>query len=107
WGLGQGIIAFIAALILRHPTAGWRPAAWHPEKRAAVVQSKVNYSWNQTLARPEFYLLYAMFFFACAGGLIATGNLSQIAKSLHVSDAKIWGLAIVPLTATLCSRSEE
>ena len=44
-----------------------------------------------------------MFFFACAGGLIATANLSQIAKSLHVSDAKIWGLAIVPLTATLTS----
>jgi OFA family oxalate/formate antiporter-like MFS transporter len=44
-----------------------------------------------------------MFFFACAGGLIATGNLSQIAKSLNVSDAKVWGLAIVPLTATLAS----
>jgi OFA family oxalate/formate antiporter-like MFS transporter len=44
-----------------------------------------------------------MFFFACAGGLIATGNLSQIAKSLAVSDAKVWGLAIVPLTATLAS----
>jgi OFA family oxalate/formate antiporter-like MFS transporter len=44
-----------------------------------------------------------MFFFATAGGLIATANLSQIAKSLHVSEAKIWGLAIVPLTATLTS----
>jgi OFA family oxalate/formate antiporter-like MFS transporter len=102
WGIGQGMIAFIAALILRHPPAGWRPAGWDHGKRA-VVQSKVNYSWTQTLARPEFYLLYAMFFFACAGGLIATGNLSQIAKSLKVSDAKIWGLAIVPLTATFTS----
>jgi OFA family oxalate/formate antiporter-like MFS transporter len=44
-----------------------------------------------------------MFFFACAGGLIATANLSQIAKALHVSDAKVWGLAIVPLTVTLTS----
>jgi hypothetical protein len=44
-----------------------------------------------------------MFSFACAGGLIATGNLSQIAKSLHVSDAQVWGLAIVPLAATLTS----
>jgi len=44
-----------------------------------------------------------MFFFACAGGLIATANLSQIAKSLHVSDAKVLGLAIVPLTVTLTS----
>ena len=102
WGLGQGIVAFVAAAILRHPPDGWVPAHWHHAKHA-VVQSKVNYSWTQTLARPEFYLLYAMFFFACAGGLIATGNLSQIAKSLKVSDVKVWGLAIVPLTATLTS----
>jgi OFA family oxalate/formate antiporter-like MFS transporter len=106
WGIAQGMVAFLTALILRHPPAGWIPAGW--EQRAkhihkAVVQSEVNYSWMQTLRRPEFYLLYAMFFFACSGGLIATGNLSQIAKSLHVSDAKVWGLAIVPLTATLAS----
>lgn len=103
WGVGQGIVAFVAALILRHPPAHWIPAGWHHEKRPAVAQSRVNFNWTQTLGRPEFYLLYAMFFFACAGGLIATGNLSQIAKSLKVSDARIWGLAIVPLAATLCS----
>jgi OFA family oxalate/formate antiporter-like MFS transporter len=103
WGLGQGIIAFLAAMVLRHPPAGWRPLNWHVAKRPAVLQSKVNYSWTQTLGRPEFYLLYAMFFFACAGGLIATANLSQIAKALKVSDAKVWGMAIVPLTATLTS----
>src|SRR5208283_1195313 len=103
WGIGQGIVAFVAALILRHPPAHWAPAGWHHEKRVAVAQSRMNFNWIQTLGRPEFYLLYAMFFFACAGGLIATGNLSQIAKSLKVGDAKIWGLAIVPLTATLCS----
>lgn len=44
-----------------------------------------------------------MFFFACAGGLIATANLSQIAKSLHVSDARVLGFAIVPLAVTLTS----
>ena len=103
WGIGQGIVALIAAMILRHPPAGWAPPAWSPAKKAAVVQSKVNYTWTQTLGRPEFYLLYAMFFFACAGGLIATANLSQIAKTLKVSDAKVWGMAIVPLTATLTS----
>ena len=96
WGIGQGIIALLAAMILRHPPAGWAPPAWTPAKKAAVVQSKVNFTWMQTLSRPEFYLLYAMFFFACAGGLIATANLSQIAKALKVSDAKVWGMAIVP-----------
>jgi OFA family oxalate/formate antiporter-like MFS transporter len=106
WGVAQGIVAFLAALILRHPPTGWTPAGWDKPVRKnhnAIVQSKENYSWTQTLRRPEFYLLYTMFFFACAGGLIATGNLSQIAKTLAVSDAKVWGLAIVPLTAALAS----
>jgi MFS transporter, OFA family, oxalate/formate antiporter len=106
WGLAQGVIALIAAMILRHPPSGWIPAGWDQraqQVRKVVVQSKVNFTWTQTLGRPEFYFLYAMFFFACAGGLIATANLSQIAKSLHVSDAKILGLAIIPLAVTLTS----
>ena len=105
WGVAQGVVAFACALILRHPPAGWVPAGWNQKAKVpkAVVQSKINLASNQMLLRPEFYLLYLMFLFACAGGLIATGNLAQIARSLNVSDAKVWGLAIVPLTATLTS----
>jgi OFA family oxalate/formate antiporter-like MFS transporter len=106
WGIGQGIIAFAVAMILHHPPTGWVPAGWDQRVKQgykAVAQSKVNFTWIQTLGRPEFYFLYTMFFFAGAGGLIATANLSQIAKSLHVNDAKIWGLAIVPLAVTLTS----
>ena len=106
WGLGQGIIALLTAMILRHPPAGWAPIGWEQrarQVRKAVVQSNVNFTWTQTLQRPEFYFLYTMFFFACAGGLIATASLSQIARSLQVNDAKILGLAIVPLTVTLTS----
>ena len=106
WGVAQGIIAFIMALILRHPPTGWKPVGWDQRAQKvtkAVVQTKVEYTWNQTLKKPEFYLLYVMFLLACTGGLMATGNLSQISKSLNVADAKVWGLAIVPLTATLTS----
>ena len=104
WGVAQGIIAFIMALILRHPPAGWAPPGWAERSKLvtkAVAQSKVNYTWTQTLTRPEFYLLYIMFLFVATGGLMTTGNLSQIAKSLNVFDTKIWGFAIVPFTATL------
>lgn len=106
WGVAQGVIAFMMALILRHPPPSWRPAGWDQRVQKvtkAVAQTKVEYSWNRTLKKPEFYLLYIMFLFACTGGLMATGNLSQIAKSLNVAEVKIWGMAIVPLTATLTS----
>ena len=104
WGVAQGIIAFACALILRHPPAGWVPQGWAERSKTvskAVAQSKVNYTWPQTLTRPEFYLLYIMFLFVCTGGLMTTGNLSQIAKSLNVFDQKVFGMAIVPFTATL------
>jgi OFA family oxalate/formate antiporter-like MFS transporter len=104
WGIGQGVVAVFAAMVLRHPPSGWVPAGQTSKPvHKAVAQSRTNFTWIQTLGRPEFYLLYTMFFFATAGGLIATANLSQIAKSLHVSDAKIWGMALVPLVATLTS----
>jgi MFS transporter, OFA family, oxalate/formate antiporter len=106
WGVAQGLIALVMAMILHHPPAGWAPAGWNQrtkETAKAVVQSKVNFTWIQTLGRPEFYFLYMMFFFACAGGLIGSANLSQIAKSLRLSDAKLFGLAIVPLTVSFTS----
>ena len=106
WGVAQGIIAFMMALILRHPPTGWKPAGWDQRAQKvtqAVAQTKVEYTWNRTLKKPEFYLLYIMFLLACTGGLMATGNLSQIAKSFNVADVKVWGMAIVPLTATLTS----
>jgi len=106
WGIAQGAIAIVAALILHHPREGWAPKGWKQpanQVKKAVVQSKVNFTWFQTLGRPEFYFLYTMFFFACAGGLIATANLSQIARSLHVNEAKILGLSIVPLAVALTS----
>jgi len=104
WGVAQGVIAFIMALILRHPPTGWKPAGWDQlaqKVSKAVAQSKVEYTWTQTVRRPEFYLLYLMFLFVATGGLMTTGNLSQIAKSLNVASAKMLGIAIVPFTATL------
>jgi len=99
WGLGQGIVAIAAALILRHPPKGWAPPNWVAPK--AVAQTSEQFTWTQMLSRKEFYLLYFMFLMVCTGGLMTTGNLSQIAKSLNVFDAKILGIAIVPFTATI------
>jgi len=99
WGLGQGVVAIAAALILHHPPKGWVPAAFTPPR--AVAQTREEFTWTRMLTRGEFYLLYAMFLMVCTGGLMTTGNLSQIAKSLKVLDSKVLGIAIVPFTATI------
>jgi MFS transporter, OFA family, oxalate/formate antiporter len=101
WGVLQGVVAIAMALVLRHPPEGWKPAGWVPKVSKTIAQTKVSYTWQQTLLRPEFYLLYLMFVMVCAGGLMTTGNLSEIAKSLKVQNAKVLGISIVAFTVTL------
>jgi MFS transporter, OFA family, oxalate/formate antiporter len=101
WGVLQGVVACVMALILCHPPEGWKPAGWVPKVTKKVAQTTVNYTWQETVKRPEFYLLYLMFIMVCAGGLMTTGNLSEIAKSLNVNKATVFGISIVAFTATL------
>jgi OFA family oxalate/formate antiporter-like MFS transporter len=87
------------AMILHHPPKGWLPQDWVQPK--AVVQTRQDFSAVQMMSQKEFYIMYAMFLMVCTGGLMTTGNMSQIAKSLNVFDAKVMGIAIVPFVATL------
>ena len=99
WGIGQGVVAIAMALILHHPPTGWQPKDWVQPK--AVMQTRQEYSAKQMMSQKEFYIMYAMFLMVCTGGLMTTGNMSQIAKSLNVYDATFMGIAIVPFVATL------
>ncbi len=99
WGIGQGVVAIAMALILHHPPKGWLPPNWVQPK--AVAQTRRDFTSGQMLSQKEFYIMYFMFLMVCTGGLMTTGNMSQIAKSLNVSDAQFFGIAIVPLTATI------
>jgi OFA family oxalate/formate antiporter-like MFS transporter len=92
-------VAFICALFLSHPPKGWLPKDWVQPK--AVVQTRKEFTPKQMMSQKEFYIMYAMFLMVCTGGLMTTGNMSQIAKSLNVADATFMGIAIVPLTATI------
>jgi OFA family oxalate/formate antiporter-like MFS transporter len=99
WGIGQGVVAIACALILSHPPAGWLPPNWVQPK--AVAQTRKQFTATQMLSQKEFYIMYFMFLMVCTGGLMTTGNMSQIAKSLKVFDAKVMGIAIVPFVATI------
>ena len=99
WGIGQGVVAIAMALILHHPPQGWLPKDWVQPK--AVAQTRRDFTSAQMLSKKEFYIMYFMFLMVCTGGLMTTGNMSQIAKSLNVFDATFMGIAIVPLTATI------
>ncbi|MGO9121490.1 MAG: oxalate/formate MFS antiporter [Desulfomonilaceae bacterium] len=106
WGVAQGIVGICMAMILRHPPAGWKPVGWKQDTQQAskvLLQSRVDYTWDETLRRPEFYVLYIAFLSMGISGLMSTANMAQLAKSFNLADATVLGIGLIALTAALAS----
>ena len=99
FGLGQGIIVCIIALLLRAPEAGEVAAPAAP----AVQQSRRDYTPTEVLKTPVFYVMYAMFVMVGAGGLMAIAQLAPIAKDYKVDGipVSLLGLTLPALTFAL------
>jgi OFA family oxalate/formate antiporter-like MFS transporter len=84
-GLFQGLVIVIVAQVLRHP---------HTATTAQAVTRRgtdvAQLTTLEVLRRPQFYMMYAAFLMMGTGFLLATANLSPIAKS--------WGLSATAVT---------
>ncbi len=78
FGLGQGIVVVLVALLLRAPQPGEVPAA------TAVQQTRRDFTPAETLKTPVFWVMYVMFVMVGAGGLMATAQLAPIARDFKV-----------------------
>jgi OFA family oxalate/formate antiporter-like MFS transporter len=98
FGLGQGIIVVLMALMLTRAPSHAKTAA-----KASVQQTKRDYSPMEVLRQPVFWVMYAMFVMVAAGGLMATAQLGPIAKDFNIGDVpvNILGLALPALTFAL------
>jgi OFA family oxalate/formate antiporter-like MFS transporter len=90
FGIGQGVIILIFSLFLRAPDSKDVPAS------TTVQQSRKDFTWQQVLKSPIFWVMYAMFVMVGAGGLMATAQLAPIAK-----DFKVDGVAVSLIGITL------
>ncbi|OYX73341.1 MAG: oxalate/formate MFS antiporter [Rhizobiales bacterium 32-66-11] len=96
FGIGQGAIVLVLSFLLRHPHGSMGPAP----KKSRVVQSAVEYTPRETLGRPIFWLLYAMFVMVAAGGLMAAAQIGPIAHDFKVADVPVslFGITMAALT---------
>src|SRR5215475_7018532 len=85
FALGQGVIIFVLAWLLRSPLPGEVP----PASTAKVLQSKTSSTPGQMLASPIFWLLYVMFVLVSASGLMVTAQIAVIAKDYGVAQTVI------------------
>jgi OFA family oxalate/formate antiporter-like MFS transporter len=98
FGLGQGLVVIVVALLLRAPEQGEVPAVV-----TAVAQSRRDYQWHEAVRTPVFWVMYAMFVMVGAGGLMAVAQLAPIAKDFKVDaiPVSILGLTLPALTFAL------
>jgi OFA family oxalate/formate antiporter-like MFS transporter len=99
FGLGQGIVVVVVALLLRAPEAGEVAAPVAP----AVQQTRRDVTPQEVVKTPVFWVMYLMFVMVGAGGLMATAQLAPIAKDFKVDSiaVTILGLTLPALTFAL------
>lgn len=96
FGIVQGAVVFVLALLLRGPEPSEMAAAPPPK----VAQSTRSFSPKEVLLSPIFWLLYLMFVMVSASGLMATAQIAPIAGDFKVGDQIVfWGATT--LTAAL------
>ena len=82
-------IAFLVAIVLfaqllKNPPAGYEapvPAGFKPpaSSAAAVALKRVDYTWQEMMKTPQFYLLWVMYAFAAFAGLMMIGVIAKVA----------------------------
>jgi len=87
FAIGQGVIIFVLAWLLRSPEPSEVPSAG----AVKVLQSKVSSTPTEMLTSPVFWLLYIMFVLVSASGLMVTAQIAVIAKDYNVGQAVVLG----------------
>lgn len=98
FGLGQGLLVCLAALMLSKPRAGSLPP---PSTR--LPQTSRDHRPGEVLRSPLFWVLFVMSLLVTAAGLTFTAHLAAIARNFQVADVPVTllGLTLPALTFAL------
>ena len=101
FGLGQGLVVFLVAQLLRAP----EPGEVSVPVVAAVQQGRRDCALPEVIKSPLFWVMYAMFVLVGVGGLMAQAQLGPMAKDFKIDNipVAILGLTLPALTLHLRS----
>jgi MFS transporter, OFA family, oxalate/formate antiporter len=101
FGIGQGLVVFALAWILRAPQRG--EVAAPTQIQAHLRQTDRDSGPGQVLQSPIFWVMYLMFVLVGAGGLMATAQLAPIAKDFKIDavPVSLIGITLPALTFAL------
>ena len=99
WGVIQGVVVVVAALLIVRPPEGWAPPGW--KEREAKVLAHVHHAHRdltpgQMVKTGPFWLTYLMFTMLAFGGLVVTAQLVPIATFYGVDKVTLaFGMSAV------------
>ena len=95
-GIIQGVVIAVVAQFLRYPGPDFvAKAAGSGGAKTSTRKNTEQFTTSEMLKTPHFYLMYAIFVAAAAGGLFVTAQAGPISRS--------WGLTAVLTMATTVS----
>jgi MFS transporter, OFA family, oxalate/formate antiporter len=98
FGIGQGAVLCLLALLLRQAPWPMVLPDWQPKS-----QNMESVTPGRMLLTPVFWVMYVMFVMMAAGGLMATAQLAPIATDFHIAKVpvSILGLTMAALPFAL------
>jgi MFS family permease len=79
-GVTYFVFISIGAVIIRRPPPGWKPAGWTPPTRKNKMITDRDHSRNEALCKPQFYLMWWIFFLLVTAGI---GILAQASPMMQ------------------------
>jgi OFA family oxalate/formate antiporter-like MFS transporter len=100
FGIGQGLIVVLLALLMVRPPEHNAKVA---KKQAKVQQTTANFTPSEMVKKPVFWVMYVMFVLVAAGGLMATAQMGPIAKDFKIDGIhfNVMGMVLPALTFAL------
>jgi len=96
FGIAQGAVVFVVSWFLRAPDAMSASTRLPPALGSSAIRSR-EYTPLEMLRTPAFWVMFLMFVLTATGGLIATAQLTPIAKDFGISDTPVSLLGITLL----------
>ncbi|MGI6442611.1 MAG: OFA family MFS transporter [Synergistaceae bacterium] len=78
-GIAMGVIVVFAAMCLKEPPKGYKPAGWNPPQTSSegVPQNYRDYTHEETRKTPQFWLLWLTYFGGSFAGLMVIGLIAK------------------------------
>ena len=102
FGIAQGAVVFIVSWFLRAPDIAYTMSRATPMVGTATIRGR-EHTPIEMLRTPAFWVMFVMFVLTATGGLIATAQLTPIAKDFGISDAPVslFGITLLALPFAL------